>query len=143
MIITTIASLALAIAPQPVAHSVTVDHQSAPVNATYRADVEVFTRQIGMSAGARPSTVRCTWQARVGVIRDIARDQGASISRRLDADRVFEGSQPGSCMAATAQIERQLGNHQDAVRAHVKQVAERDEQTLRAELRALTELAQN
>jgi hypothetical protein len=143
MITIIISSLALAIAPQPVAHSVTVDHQSAPVKATYRADVEVSTRQIGMSAGARPSTARCTWQARVGVVRDIAREDGTPISRRLDEDRRFEGSRPGSCMAATAQIERDLGSHQEAVRAHVKQVAERDEQNLRAELRALTELAQN
>ncbi len=143
MISTIIASLALAIAPQPVAHSVTVDHQSAPVNATYRADVAVSTRQIGMSAGARPGTARCIWEARVGVVRDIARGEGTPVSRRLDADRLFEGSRPGSCMEVTAQVERDLGRHQDAVRAHVKQVAERDEPNLRADLRALTELAQN
>jgi hypothetical protein len=136
-------ALALAIAPQPITHSVTVDHQSAPLNATYKADVEVSTRQIGISAGSRPSTARCLWEARVGVIREVARDQGTPYSRRLDADTVLEGSRAGSCATVAAQLERDLQSRGDDVRAHVVQVAQRDQDQLRADLRTMTELAQN
>lgn len=136
-------ALALAIAPQPITHSVTVDHQSVPLNATYKADVAVSTRQIGISAGTRPSTARCLWEARVGVIREVARTEGATYSRRLDADTTIEGSRPGSCNTAMRQIERDLQARQDDVRAHVVEVAQRDDQQLRADLRTMTELAQN
>lgn len=138
-----VTSLALAVAPQPIAHSVTVEHQSAPLNATYRADVDVSTRQIGMSAGARPSTARCLWQARVGVVREVAREQGTPYSRRLDADKLIEGSRPGSCASVTRQLERDLAAIQGDVRAHVIDVAQRDGDALRADLRTMTELAQN
>lgn len=136
-------ALALAIAPQPITHSVTVDHQSAPLNATYRADVAVSTRQIGLSAGTRPSTARCLWEARVGVVRDVAREQGTPYSRRLDADTLFEGSRPGSCATVARQLERDLAARGDDVRAHVVDVAQRDQDALRADLRTMTELAQN
>jgi hypothetical protein len=136
-------TLALAIAPQPIAHTVTVQHQSAPLNATYKADVEVTTRQIGMAAGPRAGTARCLWQARVGVIREVAREQGPAYSRRLDADKLVEGSRAGSCETVTRQLERDLAARQGDVRAHVEQVAQRDQDQLRADLRTLTELAQN
>jgi hypothetical protein len=132
-------SLALAIAPQPIAHTVTIEHQSAPLHATYKADVEVTTRQIGMSAGARPSTARCLWEARVGVIREIAREQGSAYSRRLDADKLIEGSRPGTCATVSRQLERDLAARQGDVRAHVEQVALGDQDALRT----MTELAQN
>lgn len=136
-------TLALAIAPQPIAHTVTVEHQSAPLNATYKADVAVSTRQIGMSAGARPSTARCLWEARVGVIREIARENSDVYSRKLDADKLIEGSRPGSCASVARQLERDLQARQGDVRAHVLEVAQRDQDALRADLRTLTELAQN
>ncbi len=136
-------TLALAIAPQPIAHTVTVEHQSAPLNATYKADVAVTTRQIGMSAGARPGTARCLWEARVGVIREIARENSAVYSRRLDADKLIEGSRAGSCATVGRQLERDLAARQTDVRAHVQQVAQRDQDALRADLRTMTELAQN
>lgn len=136
-------ALALAIAPQPITHSVTVDHQSGPLNATYRADVAVSTRQIGISAGTRPSTARCLWEARVGVIREVAREQGPSYARRLDADTRLDGSRPGSCATVARQLERDLQAQGPAVRAHVVEVAQRDQDRLRADLRTMTELAQN
>lgn len=138
-----VSSLALAVAPQPIAHTVTVEHQSAPLNATYRADVDVSTRQVGMSAGTRPSTARCLWQARVGVVREIARENTGMYSRKLDADKLIEGSRPGSCSSVTRQLERDLAAIQGDVRAHVVEVAQRDGDALRADLRTMTELAQN
>lgn len=136
-------SLALAIAPQPIAHTVTVDAGAAPLNATYKADIDVTTRQVGISAGTRPSTARCVWQARVGVIREVAREQGVAYTRRLEADKVIEGSRAGTCDTVTRQLERDLAGFQGDVRAHVEQVAQQDQPQLRSDLRTLTELAQN
>lgn len=136
-------SLALAIAPQPIAHTVTVDTGAAPLNATYKADVDVTTRQVGIAAGPRAGTGRCIWQARIGVVREVAREQGAAYTRRLDADKLIEGSRAGSCDTVTRQLERDLAGLQGDVRAHVEQVARQDQDQLRADLRTMTELAQN
>jgi hypothetical protein len=136
-------ALALAIAPQPITHTVTVDHQNTPIAATYRADIDVRTRQIGLSAGTRPSTARCVWTARVGVVRDLTPENGAPISRRLDEDKQFEGSRAGSCAATARQVETDLRATTPAVQAHVVQAAARDEQALRAELRSMSQLALN
>lgn len=136
-------SLALAIAPQPIAHTVTVQNGATPLNATYTADVDVTTRQVGISAGTRPSTERCIWKARVGVVREVAREQGAADTRRLDADKLIEGSRAGSCDTVTRQIERDLAGLQGDVRAHVEQVAQQDQDQLRSDLRTMMELARN
>jgi hypothetical protein len=136
-------ALALAIAPQPITHTVSIDHQNTPISATYRADIDVRTRQIGLSAGTRPSTARCTWTARVGVVRDIARENGATLSRRLEDEKLLEGSRAGSCAATASQVERDLRATTPAIQAHVVETAARDEQALRAELKSMTQLAQN
>lgn len=143
MFLTIASALSLAIAPQPITHNVTVEHNAAPLSATYRADVAVSTRQIGVSAGTRPSTARCLWEARIGVVREVAREQGAAYSRRLDADKTIDGSRPGSCDTVARQLERDLQARTDDVRAHVIEVAQQDGDALRADLRTLTALAQN
>jgi hypothetical protein len=136
-------ALALAIAPQPITHTVAIQHENAPINATYKADVAVSTRQVGLSAGTRPSTARCQWQARVGVIRDVAREQGATYSRRIDGEKLIEGSHAGTCAATAGQVERELEAAAPAVQAHVVEMARRDEQSLRADLKTMSQLAQN
>lgn len=137
-------ALAMAIAPQPaISHSVSVAHNGAPITATYSADVVVQTRQVGLSAGARPSTQRCVWTADVGVERAISRETGATVTRRLADTQTLSGSRHGSCATTAAQIERDVAAATDGIRQFVVEAATRDEQTLRAELAALTQLAAN
>ncbi|WP_033922067.1 hypothetical protein [Sphingomonas sp. 37zxx] len=134
--------MALATPPQmEIAHVATIEHGGAPVSATYRADVDVTTRQIGMAAGSRASTQRCLWAARIGVIREIGRANSGTISQRIDGEKVLKGSRPGSCAALTQQIEREVETQSAAVRSHVIDVAQRDEGSLRRDLQNMGALA--
>ncbi|MGO4168869.1 hypothetical protein ACLIMP_24990 (plasmid) [Novosphingobium aerophilum] len=107
-------------------HRTSVDHQGRSLDVTYRADAKVSTRQIGMSAGTRPTTERCLWAARVAVVRDVAGTKGASLSHRLDADQMIRGSHFGKCSENRAQVASLIARRSDEVKAHLAEVARED-----------------
>lgn len=107
-------------------HRTSVDHQGRSLDVTYRADTKVSTRQIGMSAGTRPTTERCLWTARVAVVRDVAGTRGASLSHRLDADQIIRGSHFGKCSENRAQVASSIVRRSNEVKAHLAEVARGD-----------------
>lgn len=138
-----LSTLALAVASAhagPV-HQTQVEHRGSPVLVTYRADVDVSTKQIGVAAGPRMSTERCAWTARVGVVREASRPNGAAVSHRLDADKVLSGSRHGSCFLAGEQIRKDVAARDGDVRAHLADVAVRDRGRLLADLDAVQTFA--
>lgn len=122
-------------------HHTQIEHQGNPIAVSYRADTDLTTRQIGMSAGTRRSTERCLWTARVGVVRELSRANNGSISHRLDADKVLSGSRPGSCTLTQHQIAKDLARRDDDVRAHLAAVAVQDRSQALADLEAMQRLA--
>jgi hypothetical protein len=132
--------------PAPtVAHQLRVEHRGAAHDVTYRGTVDVAHRQIGMaSALGRPGSQRCLWTGTVAVERHVARPDGTAFpARPIARDEVLTGSRPGDCRANATAIHREVAARQDAVRAHVVAVAERDHPEMRAELDHVGRLAAN
>lgn len=124
-------------------HHTQIELQGRPVAVSYRADTDVTTRQIGMSAGTRMSSERCLWKARVGVVREANGAGNALINQRLDADKAWRGSRHGSCTLAKREIARDLARRDDDIRAHLVEVAARDRSQLAADMAAIQKLAVN
>jgi hypothetical protein len=138
-IFTLLAAAALAqAAPAGWTHAVPVAHGDGRATATYRAVPDISTRQIGMTAGTRPSSVRCTWTAEIAVERALVHPgTGASSVRQLAAPKTFKGSRPGDCTANRQNIESDIAARSDAINAHLVRVAEADQRDLRAEIDTL------
>ena len=130
------AGLLLGAAP-PEAHRVAVDHRGQRVDVTYRSDLDIHHRQVG-SAGApgRPSTLRCTWKARVSVHREARSTAGHVLTRTIASDAPLSGTRPGWCAGQQKSIAADVAARSDRVRTHLLAVAEQDHDTLRAELDA-------
>lgn len=117
-------------------HRISVAHRGGDVAAVYRANVEIETRQRGISPPNRPSTAQCHWQATVSVDRVLEGPSGASPARAVASDRSISGHQPGNCTSARGAIERQVAERSPEVRDHLIAVAEADRRDLVAELDA-------
>ena len=122
-------------APVGWTHTVPIAHGEGRATATYRAVPDISTRQIGMAAGTRPNSLRCTWTAAIAVERALAHPGTGAISvRQLAAPKTFKGSRPGDCIANRQNIENDIAARSDAINAHLVRVAETDQRDLRAEI---------
>lgn len=139
MFMTILSAAALAQAtPAPWTHSVPVQHGNGQAMAVYHAAPTVTTRQVGMSAGTRMSTVRCDWTADIGVERHLSYPgREATSVRKLAAMKALKGSRPGDCTANRRAIDREIAARSDAINAHLVAVAEQDQRELRAEIETL------
>ncbi|MCW1432055.1 hypothetical protein [Novosphingobium sp. JCM 18896] len=124
-------------------HRTNVEHQGQRYEVAYRADTKVTTRQIGMSAGTRPSTERCLWSARVAVTRDVSHPNGAKLSHRLDDDSVMRGSHYGKCSENRANVATSIARRADDVRTHLVNAAGRDTKRVATDLRSAGHFAAN
>ena len=117
-------------------HSVAVNHGAVTATAVYVAKPAVSTRNIGLSAGTRPSSLRCLWTAEIGVTRHL-QGENAMASRSLASDKVISGSRPGRCSDATRAINAEVASRLPEIKTYLAEVAAQDEQVLRKELDAL------
>jgi hypothetical protein len=115
-------------------HNMTIEHRGVPVSVAYRANTTLSTRQVGMAAPTRMGVVRCNWTAKIAVERSLARDGAAAANRVVSEGFELKGSRPGTCSGAKKAIQQELAKRDDEVRAHVLAIAERDQESLRAEL---------
>ena len=115
-----------------------VSQAAGQVTASYQALPRITTRQVGMSAGTRSSSVRCDWTANISVERHLrqAGKPGTSI-RQLPAMKTLKGSRPGDCAANRGNINADIASRSDAINAHLASVAEQDQSALRAEIETL------
>ena len=137
------AALAQAAPAQPAGpaiwtHDVPVAYGGGQAIARYSALPEINTRQVGMAAGARMSTVRCDWTADIGVERRLAYPGKATTGvRKLVGMKTLKGSRPGDCTINRRNIDRDIAAQADAINAHLVAVAEQDQRELRAEIETL------
>ncbi|WP_448658055.1 hypothetical protein ACPVPU_11410 [Sphingomonas sp. CJ99] len=132
--------LAASAVPLP-AHQVTIDHRGNSVTASYRADIAIDTRQRGTSAGLRPSTRRCDWQAVVQVGRTV---NGSTLPARIVAtDRSQKGSLAGDCAVLKDQINAAVARRTPAIEQRLAAIAADDRATLLAEIDRLAVVASN
>jgi hypothetical protein len=117
-------------------HSVPVTAGNRTTTATYVARPNVTTRQIGMAAGPRTSTMRCTWTADITVERRLG-DASAADARDVAATKTLNGSRHGSCIANRKAIDQEIAAKAPEINAHLLAVAERDQRQLRTEIETL------
>ena len=124
--------------PSAWTHAVPINHDGTQATATYRALPDVTTRQVGMAAGTRPSSVRCDWRAAIMVERQlVAAGKAATSVRQLPAMKTLKGSRPGDCHANQRNIDSDIASRSGAINAHLLRVAEQDQRDLRAEIATL------
>ena len=134
-------STLVAMAAAAATHSVQIDHGGTPVKATYSARVDISTKTVGARTPNRMDMQRCQWTATV--IVDRALDHGPALARTVSSDKRFSGSEHGACTPGRQSGERNLAQHESAIREHLMTVAERDRAPLVAELDAVRNLASN
>ncbi len=134
-------STLVAMAAAAATHSVQIDHGGTPVRATYSARVDITTKTVGAKTPNRIDMQRCQWTATV--IVDRALDHGPALARTVSSDKRFSGSEHGACTPGRQSGERNLAQHESAIREHLMTVAERDRAPLVAELDAVRNLASN
>lgn len=116
-------------------HRTQIDHRGHRVDITYRSDLAVTRRQVGVAApGGRAGTLRCVWSARVSVAREARSTAGHVLTRTLSSDRPISGSRAGWCDGQRAAIAAEVAARSDTVRAHLMALADEDRATLAAEL---------
>ena len=116
-------------------HHVQIDHHSGPVAVSYRGDVAVTHKQVGTVApGGRASSLRCQWEASMTVARQATATSGASFSRSIDSAPILTGSRPGWCSTHQAAITREVAAKTAHMQDHLRELAQDDHETLRAEL---------
>lgn len=140
ILITTLAAAAAmaTAAPADWTHSVPVAHGGVEATATYQARPRVTTRQVGMSAGPRMSSVRCIWTADIEVERHLTQ-AGAETAglRTLASAKTFSGQRPGECHANRRGIDKEIAAKAPEIQAHLLAVAEHDQRELRTEVEML------
>lgn len=134
-------STLVAMAAAAATHSVQIDHAGTAVKATYSARVDISAKTIGAKTPNRMDMQRCQWTATVIVDRSL--DHGPALARTVSDDKRFSGSEHGACTPDRKSGERNLAQHEAAIRDHLVSVAERDRATLVAELDAVRNLASN
>ena len=140
MSLTLIAIAAAAITPQAT-HNIQIDHGGKPVQATYSARAEFRHKTVGAKTPNRMDMQRCQWTATIVV--DRALSHGPALARTVSSDKRFSGSEAGACTTERRSGERNLAQHDAAIRAHLIAVAEADRAPLLAELDAIRNLASN
>lgn len=125
-------------APAGWTHSVPVAHGGVEATATYQARPRVTTRQVGLSAGPRMSSVRCIWTADIEVERHLTQ-AGAEAAglRTLASAKTFSGQRPGECQANRRGIDKEIAAKAPEIQAHLLAVAEHDQRELRTEVELL------
>ncbi|WP_233150928.1 hypothetical protein [Sphingomonas mollis] len=131
-----LAGLAMAAAPVTAAeHRTRIDHPVGPVDAHYRASVDVAHKQVGAVApGGRSSSLRCHWSATVNVDRVARHAAGSVMARSISRDAAIKGSRPGWCEGQRTAISRDVAARMDEVHGHMMAVAREDHPVLHAEL---------
>ncbi len=117
-------------------HSVPVTHGSVTTTAIYTAKPTVTLREIGMAPGPRPGTMRCLWTADIAVDRRLGNT--AADARTIGSEKRLNGSRHGSCQQNGREIDREIAGKSPEINAHLRAVAERDQQQLRAEIKMLS-----
>ncbi|MDB5690038.1 MAG: hypothetical protein JWL91_1914 [Sphingomonas bacterium] len=121
--------------PEP--QEIIVRHRGAELQARYRAEVDVRTRQIGSAPPTRVGSARCVWTATVAVHREVGEPGGpqvATLARKIDEKVLATGYRPGGCMETRKGIAADAGRHGPAAESHLRAVAQRDQHQLTAEL---------
>ncbi|WP_176591273.1 hypothetical protein [Sphingobium sp. EM0848] len=131
----------IALATAAATHTVQIDHRGTPVQATYSARAEFRTKTVGAKTPNRMDMQRCQWTATIMV--DRALSHGPAHSRTISSDREFSGSEHGACTPGRQSGERNLAQHEGAIREHLISVAEADQTPLLTELDAVRNLASN
>ena len=131
----------IAMAAAAASHSVQIDHGGTPVQATYTARTEVTAKTVGARTPNRMDMQRCQWTATIMV--DRALNHGPALARTISSDKKFSGSEHGACTPGRKSGERNMAQHQAAIRDHLIAVAEKDRAPLLAELDAVRNLASN
>lgn len=125
-------------------HEAAVDHGGNRYTLSYRPEVALRTRTVGVSPGTRPSTERCMWTASIYVHRGVQGEgQGVALDKQLGGEWTIKGSVPGACVQARGAVEAALAARQDAIRAHVTQMAAADRPRALADIAAAKALALN
>lgn len=124
-----------AIAPEP--HEIVVSHRGATMEARYRAEVDLRTRQVGANAPTRMGSARCDWTAVVAVHREVGETGGTAmspLSRKIDERVLAKGFRPGGCMETRKGVTADARKHAPAVESHLQTMAQNDRQQLAADL---------
>ena len=122
-------------------HSVPVTNNGVTTTAIYTAKPTINLRQIGMAAGPRPGTMRCTWSADIAVDRRLGNT--AADTRAIGSEKRLNGSRHGSCIQNRDEIHREIAGKSPEINAYLLAVAQRDQQQLRAEIDALSPSSAN
>lgn len=119
----------------PLEHRTRIEHSEGVVEAKYRTQVALVSRQIGSPAnGGTRSTLRCMWRADISVAREARLGTNVRLTRGIDRTGVVEGSRPGWCSTHRKAIAQEVAARADEIRTHVVTVAREDETVLKAEL---------
>jgi hypothetical protein len=137
----TFIAMAAAAATPHATHVVQLDHRGTPMQATYTARAEVRHKTVGAKVPNRMDMQRCQWTATIVV--DRALNHGPALARTVSSDKQISGSETGACTPGRRSGERNLAQHDAAIRDHLLAVAEGDRAPLLAELDAVRNLASN
>lgn len=119
--------------------SVAVAHGGVQATATYEARPRVITREVGMAAGTRMSTVRCVWTAEIATERRLTQPGSATeIRRTLASTKTIKGQRPGYCAQARPGIDQEIASKAAEIDAHLLAVSNQDQRELRSEVETLT-----
>jgi hypothetical protein len=140
MSLTLIVAAAAAATPHAT-HVVEIDHRGTPMQAAYSARAEIRHKTVGARVPNRMDMQRCQWTATIVI--DRALNHSPALARTVSSDKQFSGSEAGACTPGRRSGERNLAQHDAAIRSHLTAVAEKDRAPLLAELEAVRNLASN
>jgi hypothetical protein len=117
----------------PIEHRVRIDHVAGPVDAQYRAQVEINHRQIGnLTPPGVPTTLRCAWRVDMQVQREVRHHSGALLHAELRRDGIARGSRLGWCTGQQNSIAQHAARQTDPMRSALMEVVRQDQSTLMA-----------
>ncbi len=108
------------------AHSVTIDRDGAHYAVDYVAHVDTASRVVGVAAPSHAGTQSCVTRAAVTFERRITSASGKAISTMLPGEQDFTETRPGRCAYAQERGQALVAERQDAVAAHLTEVADAD-----------------
>lgn len=132
---------AVSAAAAPV-HTIDLDHRGKTYRVDYHAKIETRSRTIGIAPPTRPSSQRCIMTATVSVERVIADGNHALTESLPDAER-FTRQLPGDCKGRESQLAKLVDDREQAIGAHVAQVASNDRTHVLAAIDAAHHFAAN
>jgi hypothetical protein len=134
-------AIAAAAAAPHATHVVQVEHGGQSMQATYSARAEFRHKTVGAKTPNRIDMQRCQWTATIVV--DRALNHGPALARTISSDKQISGSEAGACTPGRRSGERNLAQHDAAIRSHLVAIAQQDRAPLLAELDAVRNLASN